>query len=825
MNRLPSANFVSALDAALERPLRLDDRWSLWRVYAVRGAGFPVTWLERFCNPDLSARRADVVATRHRCDEARTRLHACVRQRLACHGDEPGRPWHRALQAIQKRRPVVEVHATDAAARALATAYADAVEAAAAALETYRRAYATADAAWTEVARDIARDLDFRAAVAWQNETALAHLTRYFARAPAGQVDGEARQSRRLVARYLQRYCAKNEQIGFFGPCGWGLLDTRAALVAGATVASELRPYFEYWAVAALADRAAALDPDALAPRLSPDVRIDAQGLVLPDAVLPLDAAQRAFLAALDGRLSVAALIARDPSNAAAVRALIAQLAATGVIDWRLPIPVAPDASHMLDACLAALPGHRAFHARWRELDAARAALATLPRAELPSRIAAFNLRFAELAGTSSQRLGGAAYAGRTPLYVDAVRDLELSLPDAVFTALAPALLSLLDSAQWYAQQLVTQYLAYVTAVWRSLAAGDEVPLATLWRALQADTDTALAIGDDVVEQLQERWRALLDIDPAQRRQHFDADAIADRARDAFALTAPLWAGARFHAPDLLLAARDLSALERGEWLAVLGEIHPCTNLMMQTVTSKLSPVRDAMLRATARVQCEPELVPAIARDARGHRTAYSLDLAHDFTIEHGPNLAARPDGQVLRIADLVVRDSAAGPIVASLASGRHWPLVQFVGPQLRSIGISRFKPFATTSHLPRLTLGRLVIQRESWRVARETLEFIHARERATRWLGLRQWADDIGLPRHCFYRVPGELKPWYLDLESPVYCDLFADTVRSAAEGTVTLGEMLPAPDECWLRDGRDQRYTAELRMAAFTPPSTERA
>ncbi len=830
MSVLPSASFVAALEGALARPLPLAADWSLWRVYAVRGAGFPIDLLDGFVDEAHSARLAEVLATQARCDEARTALHAYVRARLPLDAGRPERPWNRALKAVQKRRPQVEVP-DDVEARALAARYAAAVAAQSAAYVAWRADYARADLRFTETARSVAADADFRAAVAWQNEPALAQLTRHYARRPDARDAAETRQYRRLVASYLQRYCAKNEQIGFFGPCGWGLVDgTQATLVAAPSVAPTLRPYFEYWAIAALADRAARLAPDALTPRLAPDVRLDARGLVLPDAVLPLDAAQREFLAALDGTLDVATLIARYAGrpetgldDGAGLRALLAQLAQTGIIDWRLPVPVTPDASRSFDACLARMsrsPDLAAFAADWRALDAARAALADAPRVEMPARIAALNAGFEALAGTAARRLGGTAYAGRTPLYADAVREIELTLPDTLFESLAPAFAPVLASAQWYMQQLLAQYLEYVTGVWRGLEGGNEVPLASLWRALQAETETALAIGEDVVEQLQERWRRVLDVDVELRRQDFDVDAIAERARAIFALPAPPWSGARFQAPDLLLAARDLEAIERGEWQVVLGEIHPGTNLMMQTVTGKLCPVREATLAATARVQTESEILPAIAREARGHRTAYSLELDHDYVIEYGASLASRGGERVLRIAELVVRGGANGPVLALRDGSRQWPLIQFVGPQLRSIGISRFKPFAVERHLPRLTLGRLVLQRESWSVPRDALDFVTLRDRAERLLALRRWARALGLPRYCFYRVPGELKPWYLDLESPVYCDLLADAVRKAAAGPLAIGEMLPDPAHCWLRDGRGRRYTAELRMAAFTPP-----
>lgn len=823
---LPRASFIESLEAALGQPLVLDAQWSLWRLYALRGAGFPLELLDAFAAPALRAALSAVAAAARTCREARAVLHAHVSARLALDATHDGRPYHRALKAVQKSRPCVDLPAGDTDGHALAEAYAAAAQALDVAQAAYRAEHARSDLAASTVARTFAAHDDFRAAVAWQNGAALAQLTRYYAAQQADAVDGDARQYRRLVASYVQRYCAKNEQIGFFGPVGWGHIDGDAPrLLAGPEVVREVRPYFEYWALAALADRAARHVPGALAPRLTPGVRLEAHGLVLPDAVLPLDATQREFLAALDGATPVDTLIARYAGrvdtglgDAAAVHALLGQLAATDIVDWQLPLPVTPEADRVLDAALARLPGLDDFTARWRALDARRAALARAPAHEVPARIADIDAEFADLSGVAARRLGGSAYAGRTPLYVEGVRDIELTLPATVFETLAPALVPVLASAQWFVQRLLEQYLEYVSATWRGLEDGAEVPLALLWSVLQEDTATAIAIGEDVVEQLQERWRAVLDIDPTARVQHFEADAVGTAARRVFVLPGQAWSGARFQSPDLLLAARDVEAFAGDDWFAVLGEIHPCTNLMMQTVTGKLCPVRAAALAATARVQDVPELVPAIARDARGHRTAYSLELPHDFTIEHGASRANCAPSQVLRIADLVVRDAGDGPMIATRDGTHRWPLAQFFGPQLRSIGISRFKPLQVESHLPRLQLGRLVLERENWRVPRAALPFVTVKDRAARLLAFQRWAEALGLPRYSFYRVPGELKPWYLDLDAPLYCDLFMDTVRRCEEGLISIGEMLPAPDQCWLRDGQGRRYTAELRMAAYT-------
>ncbi len=61
---------------------------------------------------------------------------------------------------------------------------------------------------------------------------------------------------------------------------------------------------------------------------------------------------------------------------------------------------------------------------------------------------------------------------------------------------------------------------------------------------------------------------------------------------------------------------------------------------------------------------------------------------------------------------------------------------------------------------------------------------------------------------------VPEEAKPIYLDFESPLYVEMFTRVLRKASALTVV--EMLPSPDQVWLRDHWKSRYASELQLVA---------
>jgi Lantibiotic dehydratase, N terminus len=107
--------------------------------------------------------------------------------------------------------------------------------------------------------RAVARDPLFQTAVTWQNRAALRNAVVKIANGAAAP--GSARRRREeVVASYWQRYCAKNDTIGFFGPLAWGRVadDSPAVQASCGRLVSESTVCFEAWAIQALAE---ALDP------------------------------------------------------------------------------------------------------------------------------------------------------------------------------------------------------------------------------------------------------------------------------------------------------------------------------------------------------------------------------------------------------------------------------------------------------------------------------------------------------------------------------------------------------------------------------------
>ncbi len=99
----------------------------------------------------------------------------------------------------------------------------------------------------------LAGDPALREALTWQNRDVLRNALDRI------DLEGSAGKRRRrveVIASYWQRYCAKNDTIGFFGPLGWGrITDDGPALTVepGEQLLADRATRFEVWAVDALA--------------------------------------------------------------------------------------------------------------------------------------------------------------------------------------------------------------------------------------------------------------------------------------------------------------------------------------------------------------------------------------------------------------------------------------------------------------------------------------------------------------------------------------------------------------------------------------------
>ncbi|HEX6967972.1 MAG TPA: amino acid adenylation domain-containing protein [Micromonosporaceae bacterium] len=828
--------------------------WALWRWIGLRAAGFPIRPLIELGDAEHAAVADALLASRDEYARAAREMLQRIREaRLAAPPAQRGR-WNRVEQQVRRGKPPQTM--PQPADPVLADRLLDARRALVDVLarrqadeQRFARSHDRTRARLATVLRTAAGDPAFREAVTWQNRHALRTGLDPLLRAAPDQLHrSKHRQHCALVAAYLQRYCAKNDTIGFFGPVGWADVADRGAplwVSHGTTPLLTRTVFFENWAITELAEAITGAEPRLrpwLIPRRLPFVAVVDGRLLLPlTPPTPLPPAVARLLAACDGvrnAAEIAAELVADPDceldSVDEVYRLLARLRDERRISWSLEVPkedLFPERA--VRERLTAIPdpevaGPALATLELMEQARERVVDATGDAARLEPALAELEATFTKLTGAAPTRRAGQVYAGRTLVYEDCRSSTEVGLSPELVATLWPALSLLLESARWFTFAGAALFRRACQERYQELAArtgSETVPLADFWHWAN---DLLFALPEKlitpVVRGLQDRWtRILSGAAHDGRRIRLDSDAIADRVREVFAAPRPGWMGAYQHSPDIMLAAASPQAVARGDFHWVVGEMHPGLNTLRSAVFATNHPQPGQLVEAMAADLPGPRITLAATGEEGGSpaRLTDKLITERDRRLMFGHDSCGLDPRTAVAIGDCVVEPRRGGLWVRSRDHRFEVPLAEVLGEPLMLQVVQRFDIRPPADHQPRITVDRVVIARESWRFAAADLTFVHTTDEAERFLQVRRWQLDAGLPRYVFVKTPAEKKPFFLDFTSLAAIDGFARSVRRVlAEGdagaTVRLTEMLPTPDQLWLTDAAGERHTAEFRLVA---------
>ncbi len=684
-----------------------------------------------------------------------------------------------------------------------------------------------------------------REAVAWQNRHALATGVDVLERRAGqpGRRNTKHRQHEALVASYLQRYCAKNDTIGFFGPVSWCEIDDgpglRVALAAPASPLAARVTYLEGWAVRAImADHLAALRPW-LVPRRMPFLDVDGSLLRLPLAppttLPPAEAAvMRASNGIRDAR-QVADAVLADPSagirDVEEVFAVMARLADGHRLAWQVdvaPQDIRPERSAAAVLSRVTDGSVRAqAQSALGQLTAARDELAAAAgdAERVAGAMAGLETTFTRLAGLAPTRRAGAPYAGRTLAYEECQRGGAVRLGADALEGIRAALALVLDSARWFAADCGELYARHFGRIYRQRAAAlgtDVVPFADFWLlANDALFGQPPGLIEPAVRALQQRWSQVLELPPGARRVGHRAADLRERARSAFPARPRPWPMAVHHSPDLMIAGADAAA--GGPFTWVLGELHPSVVTVRFASWLEFHDAPDTV-RAAMRhdLGASAVFLAETAEDGGPcSRLSNALTSPGDLRLVFAHDSCGYDPAATLTVGECDLVGSTTGLRVRRRDGTFEGALLEVVGDLLSAAIAHAFRLLPPGAHAPRVTVDDLVVTRESWTLAATEPAFADTADECARYLQARAWAAGHGLPRHVFLRCTGERKPIYADLTSLASIDLISRALRrsrreAGADATITVTEMLPAPEQAWLADAQGHRYSAELRMVA---------
>lgn len=854
-----AADTTTTVDEAQPLPDHLaalpGEPWAVWRWAGLRGAGFPIWQVLSLSAPECAVAAENLMQAEDLSERFRKEAQTALERDLYLlrHDPQPGDadkrvPLEKALRALKKGNPPPQPLGEWFDKEHLLDAFREAHARLAPALSEFRKTYEANIDRISEALYGIAQDERFREAIIWQNRHALHGSIGALLRMPprAGARGSERRRREESVASYVQRYCTKNDTIGFFGPVGWvKFVPEGEAMTArpGPELLSKRTVYFEGWCVDALAQ---ALGKEKgvqmwVAPRRVPMVHIEGlTAFIPPKVVVQMSEREARLLHECDG-VRTAKEIAQHLCAGAgdgfesedAVYGLLKVLCNKGLVAWSLEVPIEMYPERTLRRQLSRI-GDEEMRGRMLaaldDLEAARDRIAAAAgdSGKLDEAIRGLEETFTRLTGESATRSAGKLYAARTLAYEDCCRDLELSVGPDVLKELAAPLSLLLTSARWLVYQGAAVYRKEFEKIYTGLtrrSGSSSIPFIDFWFHLHNTKVSTRSPLDSIMPVFQRRWMDILRIPPGERRLSYKSEELRARVLEAFSTPKPAWRGARYHSPDLMIAARDVEAIKRGDYRLVLGELHVGVNTLGYPAFLSQHPAPEQIFEAYERDMPEPGLLPIISKYHAPERTARvftELISKQDYCLDLAPDSSIVPKTRVLSVGDLVIERRADGELAVCTRDGRlKFDLMEVFGLGISDLVCDCFKILFTGAHTPRIEIDRLIIRRESWSFNPTDLTFAFEDDEVKRYVAARRWARAHGIPGLVFAKVPVEDKPFYVDLDSPVFIDIFSKTVRKTLEAfpegsSIGLTEMVPSPEEAWLHDAEGQHYTSELRIVA---------
>jgi hypothetical protein len=824
----------------------IGEDWAIWRCACLRSAGFPAETVMSLSDSACSVQADQVIATESRLDSARNQADQALRQALDTLRSE--NRWsdkkmrhslinaQKAVKGNRRPKPVTE----PVAAAAIRT-YLDCLDHLNQAIHTYRQCFAEAEKRLSTTLTTLAQSETFQEAIIWQNRRLL-HGSAASVIQGDTAVRGAVRRRREAsVARYLQRYCTKNDTIGFFGPVGWALLTTEGqpfVVRPGRHLLKERHVYFEDWAMQALADTLAQderLKPW-MVPRPMPFLYQEGDSMELPMAGrIALPPEQAVVLRACDGKRTakeVAQHVSTEGvpglTKEADVYEVLQSLRQQRRLAWTYELPVSMRPEVELQKQLERIEDPHLRSQAEQPLQALLQARDEVARSagdpeRLDGAMGQLEETFTRWTGKEPTRNHGQTYGARTLVYEECVRDVAVQIGPTVWQEAARPLSLLLTSVRWFTAEVAAVYESLFSDIYHKLAhksGRSAVSFAEfcLWAHPYLFNEKVEWV-TPVVAEYQKRWAEILSLPEGENRVWYTAKELQPLVQKRFATTKPRWEAVRFHSPDIMIAAADTASIRSGDVQLILGEMHLGLNTLGVATLFSHHPEPEQLMRAFASDHSGPRIVPVVSKDwGMTGRTSPFLATPQDLRLMLSHDACGVDSTQALAAGELTVEKGEGGLVVRSRRGKGPFPLLDVLTETLLPSLTDCFRMISPRRHTPRVSIDRLTVMRESWRFSATELSFAYIRDRSDRYLAARRWLLKHDLPRHVFVGTPVERKPFFVDWDSPILVDMFAQAIRDCegSENGITISEMLPDLNQLWLSDGQGQRYTSELRLVA---------
>ena len=275
------------------------------------------------------------------------------------------------------------------------------------------------------------------------------------------------------------------------------------------------------------------------------------------------------------------------------------------------------------------------------------------------------------------------------------------------------------------------------------------------------------------------------------------------------------------------VAARSVEALSGPEARLCLNAFFPGAGLSIARLAHLHGAPIVRQLRDGWARQARPGAGQAEISFMHGGRTANAGLRPPLFQLEiELPGDKATEGHDAIPLADLTARwDSAARRFVVRSRS-RGIDVLPVISSGISPEGIISFLTMVGSQGIqplgffpgfevpeirrwPRFRFGNVVLFRRRWVFRPEEMPVSASPEE--HYVATQQWRREHRLPLHVFVHTERETKPFYVDLGSVAWVDLFRRALVPGDHAAVHVTEMLPGPEDLWVRDTQG-RFASEF-------------
>lgn len=661
-----------------------------------------------------------------------------------------------------------------------------------------------------QVLIDIASIDAFQEAVFLNSPLALAAIRRFLAQK-------ERDSNRRLIWRYLQRFCAKNDTASFYGPINYASLKPKIdeslfLHPRGDGRAAQRQVRMSYWAAQAMVD-AWAHDP-----ALEHELRLYRNArLQIPQYENKLDPIDYQLLALADGRHTLKSIAEMVSESWEQMMMHIAQLVELGALHCGLLLPVyCRDPLVALDDLLKTMPISAVTTRASTQIQYWRKWLTRFEQASLTEReilLSEGEEYFTKLTNQLGHRHAGQYEVDRMIFIEEATGNLgDFHIGGLLAQRLSEQLPLVLDLL---ANQAIMTCQHERRHIIEQLKMNSESSI-----SIMSLPEIIIPVNDE----FERLWSALIK-DTRMPMVAFTRNDL----KQAGLLREDLDKWPLYCAPDIMIMAKNVEAIEQGNFTFVLAEVHhilPPTQLPFLTFHPKAYEMETAVLQKIRTLVAPAQ--PALTSIERENKAVNLVPLDHTLICLDW--LRCEPGAVSVALADLVSGLSEHKDLQLR-ATGEGIPLALFPEYLEAKPSPGLLRPWAIPAmdkraislgpHTPRIVVENVIYQRERWDFHARDLALPPAPANSfAEFLALWRWKTLHGMPDQVFVGLSGEAKPALLDFLGISSCQAYLHDKRRAKEAAFT--EILPTPDSLWLEINQEL-YTCELRMTLFRECHTQ--